>query len=181
MRPEHILLSFQNSTGSEKALEFGYLRPNLYKPLEKLLANKAIKIEAVATAQALREHIGRAKKLTEAVVKVGINIYGPRSQGDSVRQVLSQSAPKLWLQRPEQSKKDIQYSNPQNFVLRDGLELLLPDYVREVNGPNRAKRKPTADQDHLDNLLSSVYGSLNRTDDLSRVEGSSALHSSLLE
>src|SRR4051812_5712194 len=83
---DHVLLTFQDETETK----FGYLRTGMSKSLDPLIKKPVLKFEAVVETSVLRETIGRAQKASDALVRVNINIYGPRSEGKKVGKELSE-------------------------------------------------------------------------------------------
>nr|XP_036578671.1 DNA repair and recombination protein rad5c [Colletotrichum truncatum]KAF6786004.1 DNA repair and recombination protein rad5c [Colletotrichum truncatum] len=168
-RQEHVLLSFRDNT------DFGYLRSGPGKTLSPLLAKRFVDFEPIAPIQELREVIGCAKKSVEAMVKVDINIYGPRSAAQLVGDTLSNG--KLWLQTPTHPRKDVEYENPHLLPL-DGVEELTVQEVRQVNAGGPARRQPR--EENLRKMMMEVYDSLKKTRHLDKVEGGKGLKNDLL-
>ncbi|KAJ0372873.1 hypothetical protein COL26b_008881 [Colletotrichum chrysophilum] len=171
---DHVLLAFRDKENTD----FGYLRTAPGKTLQPLLARTDVEFEPIAPTIALRETIGRAKKPVEAMVKVDINVYGPRGAAHEVGDKLSEG--KLWLQKPAHPRKDVDYDNP--HVLRlDGVEVTADNVVRPVNSGGPAKRQPR--EDTLRKMMMEVYQSLDKNRDLrylDKVDGGEGLNSQLL-
>ncbi|KAJ5014593.1 DNA repair protein RAD5B [Colletotrichum sp. SAR 10_99] len=171
---DHVLLAFRDKENTD----FGYLRTAPGKTLQPLLARTDVEFEPIAPTVALRETIGRAKKPVEAMVKVDINVYGPRGAAQEVGDKLSEG--KLWLQKPAHPRKDVDCDNP--HVLRlDGVDVMAEDLVRPVNSGGPAKRQPR--EDTLRKMMMEVYQSLDKNrglKDLDKVEGGKGLISKLL-
>jgi SWI/SNF-related matrix-associated actin-dependent regulator of chromatin subfamily A3 len=167
-QPDHVLLSFKNDR-----IEFGYLRSNMNKALGDLLSESTLEFEAVAPTITLRETIGRAKKASEAMVKVDINVYGPRSSALSVGQRLS--AYKLWLQRPDHSRVGLPYDNPHVLDI-PGIE---PDELPHHEDMTPRSPDVYQNKDQLLLLLSHVYNSLNRSWNLGTIHRHEAISTEL--
>ncbi|KAF6828597.1 DNA repair and recombination protein rad5c [Colletotrichum musicola] len=168
---EHVLLAFRDGNNTE----FGYLRSGPRKTLSPLLGRHLIEFEPIAPTVTLRETIARAKKPAEAMVKVDINIYGPRSQAQYVGDKLTEG--KLWLQRPTHPRKDVEHENPHLLKL-EGLEALTVTDVREVNSGGPAKRQPR--EENLRRMMLEVYDSMKNPQNRERVDGDKGLSNNLL-
>ncbi|KAH6988833.1 hypothetical protein BKA56DRAFT_427375, partial [Ilyonectria sp. MPI-CAGE-AT-0026] len=96
--------------------EFGYLRSGAAKTIARVLSQPNVDFEPVALKSALREIIERTNRPAEAVVKLDINVYGPRRESSRVGDALSRG--KLWLQRPDHSRGRIVYENPHFLNLK---------------------------------------------------------------
>jgi SWI/SNF-related matrix-associated actin-dependent regulator of chromatin subfamily A3 len=172
-QPEHVLLSFKDDE-----TEFGYLRPNLTKVLEKLMKDdSALDLEAVSRTLVLRETIARAKKPGDALVKVDINIYGPAASAGKVGQALSQQ--KWWLQRPGHHRRGMAYQNPHYLTFPD-MEEIQAEAQREVGKKAGPGGRPDRGQ-QIRHLTTALYGRLRGDRDLSRVQGSRRVRRQLLE
>ncbi|PHH89508.1 hypothetical protein CDD83_5880 [Cordyceps sp. RAO-2017] len=104
----HVLLCYDGE-------DFAYLRRAAGNPLMPLLAKPSVKLEPKASASKLKHIIERARSPAEAVVKVDINIYGPRRAAEEIGDTLSRN--RLWLQKPDQAKDDVAFENPHFLVL----------------------------------------------------------------
>ncbi|KAF0328442.1 DNA repair and recombination protein rad5c [Colletotrichum asianum] len=166
---DHVLLAFKDKT------DFGYLRSGPGKTISPLLTRAGVEFEPIAPTVTLRETIGRAKKPVEAMVKVDINVYGPRRAAPEVGDKLSEG--KLWLQKPTHSRKDVDYENPHMLQL-DGVEEMTVEAVREVGGGGPAKRQPR--EENLRKMMLEVYQSLDKHRDLEKVGGGEGLKNELL-
>ena len=169
--PEHTLLTFKD----EDNTEFGYLRPNITRAIGSLLKDSSLEFEAVSPSLDLRETIGRAKKAADAMVKVDINIYGPRSAAASTGAVLSSN--RQWLQKPDHARRGYAYDNP-HFLAFPGMEHIEEAAQRDVVSGGPGTKRPRGEQ--LRHLMSSVYGSLSRGRDLERVQGGNQVTRKLL-
>lgn len=169
---EHVLLAFRDDT----ATEFGYLRSGPGKTLSKLLNQNQIEFEPIAPTIALRETIARAKKPVEAMVKVDINVYGPRNAAQEVGRKLSEG--KLWLQKSDHARRGVHYENPHVLRIRGGEDM--PDeVVRDVNsGAPAAGKQPR--EEKLRRMMIEVYDSIKNKRQLNRELGDNRLKNDLL-
>ncbi|KAF9878016.1 DNA repair and recombination protein rad5c [Colletotrichum karsti] len=166
---DHVLLAFKDGT------DFGYLRSGPGKSLSPLLTQSSVEFEPIAPTATLRETIGRAKKPVEAMVKVDINVYGPRRLAQNIGDKLSEG--KLWLQKPSHKRREVDYENPHMLQL-DDLEDLTLEPVREVNGGAQAKRRSR--ENNLSDMMKEIYESLNRTRHHDKAERAEGLRNELL-
>ncbi|KAI8213049.1 SNF2 family domain-containing protein [Colletotrichum sp. SAR 10_76] len=166
---DHVLLAFKDKT------DFGYLRSGPGKTISPLLARAGVEFEPIAPTVTLRETIGRAKKPVEAIVKVDINVYGPRRAAQEVGDKLSEG--KLWLQKPTHPRKNVEYDNPHMLQL-DGIEEVTVEAVKEEDSGGPAKRQPR--KDNLRKMMLGVYNSLSKHRDLDKVDGGKGLNNKLL-
>ncbi|OLN85473.1 putative SWI/SNF-related matrix-associated actin-dependent regulator of chromatin subfamily A member 3-like 3 [Colletotrichum chlorophyti] len=167
---ENVLLTFRDD-----ATEFGYLRSAHGRTLARLLNQVVVELEPIAPTIALRETIGRAKKPAEAMVKVDINVYGPRGAARRVGDALSEG--KLWLQKPDHARPDVFYENPHELHIRGG-EQMPEEVVREVNSGTPAGRQPR--EESLRRMMMEVYDSIQNNRQLARVHGGNRLKHDLL-
>ena len=70
-----------------------------------------LEFEVFAAIKAIRDTLQRVSKGKDAVIRVQINIYGPRAIADAIGKELSQK--KLYLQTPVYCRPDAKYHNPQ--------------------------------------------------------------------
>ncbi|KAJ0340378.1 hypothetical protein KNSL1_011586 [Colletotrichum chrysophilum] len=166
---DHVLLAFKDKT------DFGYLRSGPGKTISPLLTRAGVEFEPIAPTVTLRETIGRAKKPVEAMVKVDINVYGPRRTAQYVGDKLSEG--KLWLQKPTHPRKDVDYDNPHVLQL-DGVGDMAIEAVREVNGGGATKRQPR--EENLRKMMLEVYQRLDTHKNLEKVGGGEGLKNELL-
>ena len=170
-QPEHILLSFVDDS-----VDFGFLRPNITRALESLVRNPALDLEALTRTGTLRDTIGRAKKPSEALVKVEVTVYGPRASAQATGEHLSRH--KLWLQRPSQLRPGVVYENPQ-LISFPGLEYSEAEVLQPV-GKGAPGRK-AARGERLQSLVAGAFRSTRRAQGLRRVPGGPRVTGHLLE
>ena len=135
-----------------------------------------VDLEVFAPIRPIRETISRAVKEKEAVVRVNINIYGPRSAARDIGSELGTQ--KIYLQRPDYVKPGLAYDNP-HFLKLGGIK---PSFegqdveLREDKLPESEVEKAEAFQKTIDN----IYSSLTRGQNLAGIEGDSRLKTKLL-
>ncbi|GKT49800.1 DNA repair protein RAD5B [Colletotrichum spaethianum] len=172
-QPEHVLLAFKDDLD---ATEFGYLRSGPGKTLAKLLSSENLEFEPIAQAVALRETIGRAKKPVEAMVKVDINVYGPRNRAQDVGKTLSEG--KLWLQMSDHARREFPYDNPHMLQIKNA-EHMSAEVAREVNSRAPTGRQPR--EEKLRIMMEEVYYSIQNKRHLRREDGVKGLKHELQE
>jgi SWI/SNF-related matrix-associated actin-dependent regulator of chromatin subfamily A3 len=163
-----IELYFPNGTN------FGVLNTHASNALESLVQQSSLQFEAIASIQSIRETIGRVTKATDAVVRVNINIYGPRESCQEVGRHLSSQ--KLYLQRPDKLRTGLTYENPHFLSFAD---MQISSYENQFDvGGNRAPKLD--DGQKFRETISNVYSSLTRGAKLSKIEGDRRLKRTLL-
>lgn len=155
---------------------FGHLNMHASKALKPLMSNADyadIKLEAFAVTKTLINIINRAKKATEAAVKVNINVYGPQSRMNTVADQLCQS--KHWLQMPFYRRANTIYRNPHILEMSEFLV-----HVNGVRENLQAIINKTEPRQTIQQQLDRVFLSLKRNEALREIEGDARLVSSLL-
>lgn len=174
MRTNHIIVTL--SDGSD----FGQLNKHTSEALLELLATPELEFEATANIRDIRHTIGKAQKASDAVVRVNINVCGPRALGPKVGADLSKN--KVWLQHPENPRHP--YDNPHVIVFPGIDETTIVQASREVvetsHHSHETSKPDSAEQFHK--TVAQVYGSLKRgkEEDLARMEGDERLKTQLL-
>ena len=127
------------------------------------------------TSQVL-EQIAKAKKSSDTLVRIDINVYGPRHKAMEIGDALSTH--KAWLQRPSYFRRQCTYDNPQVLDFPGlGKTTTIQD-IRE-KGP---RKKALSHGDRLQTILNEVHDrSGGRGDQLARALGDSRLKTPLLE
>ncbi|ORY16159.1 SNF2 family N-terminal domain-domain-containing protein [Clohesyomyces aquaticus] len=153
----------------------GELNAQLEKALDRIFGQVDIDFEVLTHIRSVRETIGRATKEKDAIVRVNINLYGPRNQAKQVGVHLSQN--KVYLQRPDFLRSGCVYDNP--HVLK------LPQFQPSEQAcivPVGTERDPAADKAEVfKKTISQVYSSLKRGQRLVGLEGDDRLRTSLLQ
>ncbi|KAK1597107.1 SNF2 family domain-containing protein [Colletotrichum navitas] len=170
---DHVVLVFRDDPD---ATEFGYLRSGPGKTLARLLAQEGLEFDSVAQTTTLRETIGRAKKPVEAMVKVDINIYGPRSRAHETGKTLSEG--KLYLQMPDHARSGLPYENPHMLRIKDA-EHMVTEAARGVNSRAPTGRQPR--EERLRDMMLEVYQSIQNKRHLRREDGAKGLKHELQE
>jgi SWI/SNF-related matrix-associated actin-dependent regulator of chromatin subfamily A3 len=153
----------------------GAVNESLEQALERISEQRyPLDFEVFVPVRAIRETISRASKEKDAIVRVQINIYGPRKVARGVGCELSQM--KIYLQRPDYVRNGAEYDNPHVLKL--------------VNRPNSVfnmtidaemeKISEKASYETLKKTIADVYTSLTRDRDLRGLEGDDRLKTSLL-
>lgn len=160
----------------EDEKHFGHLSSAAGQTLMPLITRPRVEVAPLALKIDLREIIHRANKSADARVKVDINIYGPRSVGTSIGEVLSNG--KLWLQRSSHSKNGTEYDNPHflSITVADGHNGLVQNEVVASNGPTKKKTR----EEQLRKMVEEVYNAVDNTRELELVEGGDRVTRQLL-
>ncbi|RYP79133.1 hypothetical protein DL771_000111 [Monosporascus sp. 5C6A] len=170
---DHILLCFRDD-----GMDFGYLRSGVRKTLAPLLAKSYIEFEPIVPTSNLKETIGRAKKPAEAMVKVDINVYGPRCAAAEVGDKLSRG--KLWLQKSDHARPGVAYDNPHFLPIKiNGVQVQSVRSVNRVANEGAAGKKPREEQ--LRRMVEEVYKSVDNARHLDMVEGGDRVTRKLLK
>jgi hypothetical protein len=141
--------------------------------LKELLEFPSLHYEAIGDTSSLRESISRATKPSEAVVRVNINIYGPKDSGKDVGGLLTTH--KVYLQSPDVRRPGSRYENPHILTFKDMDISSVHQLNQEHNGLYISK-----DAEELHETVSHLYASLKRGKDLKQVEGDRLLKTNLL-
>ncbi|RYP44409.1 hypothetical protein DL768_009111 [Monosporascus sp. mg162] len=170
---DHILLCFHDD-----GKDFGYLRSGVGRTLAPLLAKSYIEFEPIVPTSNLKETIGRAKTATEAMVKVDINVYGPRRAAAEVGDDLSGG--KLWLQKSDHARHGVPYDNPHFLPIKfNGVQVQSVRSVNQVANKGVAGKKSREEQ--LRKMVEEVYNSVDNARHLDMVEGGDMVARTLLK
>jgi hypothetical protein len=173
---DHIVLCFHDD-----GKKFGYLRSGVGKTLAPLLAKSYVEFEPVVPTSNPKETIGRAKKPAtpaEAMVKVDLNVYGPRRAATEVGDALSRG--KLWLQKSGHARREVVYDNPHFLPLKiDGIQMQAVQPVNQIVNDGLARKKDR--NGRLRKMVEEVYKSLDNTRHLDMVEGGNRVTRKLLK
>jgi SWI/SNF-related matrix-associated actin-dependent regulator of chromatin subfamily A3 len=167
-KPDQLALHFPDGK------DFGVLNTHTSKGLEDLVQRPDLQFEAAGSVRAMLDTIGRVTKATDAVVRVNINVYGPRESGKEVGNHLTSH--KLYLQRPDKLRIESKYENPHVLAFSD-METSSFENQLDV-GSNRAPKLD--DTQKFRETISNVYSSLTRGANLNKVEGDHRLKATLL-
>ncbi|KAH8889022.1 hypothetical protein GQ53DRAFT_843116 [Thozetella sp. PMI_491] len=170
---DHVLLSFY-----EQDMDFGHLRSGVGKTLTPLLSKPNVEFEPTRSIPNLRETIGNARKSAEAMVKVDINIYGPRRMANDVGEALSNG--KLWLQKPDHARPGMPYNNPHFLPVKINGVAAQCVQPQVLIANEEASRKKSRDQ-QLRKMVEEVYKSMDNTRHLEMVEGGDLVAQKLLK
>lgn len=164
---DQFFLTFSDGT------QFGQLNNHVAKALG-VIEQPSVQLDAVAHIMSIRELIGKFTKASDAVVRVNINVYGPREARDKVGRHLS--ANKVYLQRPDQQRPGSLYDNPHILKLP---EMEMPNFDHDSGGANDGALQ-SDNVEHFRKSVSDVYASLKRGSRLKRLEGDTRLKTTLL-
>ncbi|KAF2474164.1 uncharacterized protein BDR25DRAFT_280932 [Lindgomyces ingoldianus] len=163
-----ILVSFPDN------FVMGEVNTQLEKALDEIIGQPLIEFEVLTHIRSARETISRATKEKDAIVRVNINVYGPRNAAPQIGSSLSQH--KVYLQKPDFLRKGSTYDNP--HVLK------LPDFhlpSQECIMPVGIEKKSEADKaDIFKKKILEVYSSLKRGQRLVGLEGDDRMKTPLL-
>lgn len=175
----HTLLQITKAE-SQHVLTFGdgTILGEVNVALEKALCNIAeqqfaLEFEVFAPVRAIRETISRATKEKDAIVRVQINVYGPRTISQSIGRELSQQ--KIYLQRPDYIREGADYDNP--HLLK--LVTHTPSLPTALALAEEKTAEKAADET-LKSTIADIYSSLTRGKNLQGLEGDARLKTSLL-
>ncbi|KAM5349514.1 hypothetical protein ACJ41O_006019 [Fusarium nematophilum] len=175
---EHVFLNFPDD---EK--KFGYLRVGEAKTILQIISGtRGVEFEPKAEKAGLRDVIERASKPAEAMVKVDVNVYGPRHEASQVGRILSEG--KLWLQRSPHRRDGSVYENPHFLRIKIQDDETQPSQtIQQVagNAPGKKRSKEEQRQQNLRKMVEEVYKSVDKTRDLKMVEGGRGVIQQLLK
>lgn len=178
-----LFLTFPDGTS------FGYLSKKMTDAMGGLLDFLRLELEAFAPLNEISDAVLRAGKASEAKFRANVNIYGPEASRDRAGRALSSSG--LFLQAPEVWRRDVRYDNP-HMLRMEGMEESDIEEVERVEeeeeedepteeeAGERFENPPDINQDFED-TMARVFGSLQRQNDLHRVEGGENLSSKLYQ
>jgi SWI/SNF-related matrix-associated actin-dependent regulator of chromatin subfamily A3 len=169
-RPEaQFLITFDDG------LLLGEVNASLEQALSKIVEQQyLLDFEVFAPVRAIRETISRATKEKDAVVRVQISLYGPRSVSQVIGRELSQL--KIYLQRPDYVREGADYDNPHMLKLADHQDPM-PVAMIDIEEKNTKKNA----EETLKETIADVYSLLTRGKNLQGLEGDERLKTSLLE
>jgi SWI/SNF-related matrix-associated actin-dependent regulator of chromatin subfamily A3 len=163
-----LVLRFQDGT------EFGVLNNHTSAALKDLIDRSSIQFDALGSTLTLLETIGKATKASDAVVRVNINVYGPKEAGKETGRHLTTH--RVYLQRPDKLRPESLYDNPHVLKFPD-MDMSSLEYPLEV-APARVSTSSNAE--HFRKTISNVYASLTRGTKLKRVDGDHRIATQLL-
>ncbi|RDW57005.1 hypothetical protein BP6252_13923 [Coleophoma cylindrospora] len=135
-----------------------------------------IRMEAIANLANVRSRIAKAEKASDAIVRIDINVFGPRDNATVVGKILSDS--KIWLQKPDILQKGMDYENPQ-FLELEGFEELEVD--RQPLEMASGQKRLGMDDQRFEEAVEDVFNRLTRCDQLERVEKDQRVKTKLLD
>lgn len=147
-------------------------------------------LEAFAPLNEIGDAVLRAAKAVDAKFRANINIYGLGTRRDRVGRALSSGG--LFLQAPDVWRRGVRYDNPQ-MLRMEGMEDSDVEEVEEVEEEEEEVEEVTEEEagetvedppeinQDFDDTMARIFGSLQRQNDLHRVEGGENLRSTLYE
>ncbi|KAJ4302642.1 hypothetical protein N0V90_001531 [Kalmusia sp. IMI 367209] len=169
---ERYLIGFQDGT------PLGEANAQLEAALSGIAEQQHhVDLEVFAPIRPIRETISRATKEKDAVVRVNINIYGPRSITRAIGLELSNQ--KIYLQRPDYIKPGSSYDNPHVLKL-ETFQQPFNDQNIELQGEKKLESE-VQKAEAFQKTLNTIYSSLTRGQTLSGLEGDDRLKTPLLE
>jgi hypothetical protein len=176
----HVQMGLKRSDDGELLIAFldGCILGAVNAQLEKALTSIAeqrleLDFEVFAPTRNIREIIGRANKDRDAVVRVQVNIYGPRSTAASVGRELSRH--RVYLQRPDYVRNGAAYDNPHVLKIAD-----FDSTPSELAETILEQPVPEAATVTFKKTITDVYSTLTRDQHLEGLEGDDRLRTPLL-
>ncbi|KAF2181727.1 hypothetical protein K469DRAFT_691814 [Zopfia rhizophila CBS 207.26] len=168
---DHIFVKFADG------VVLGELNSQLAKALEKIIRRELVDFEVLAHIRTVRETIGKAGKAKDAIIRVNINVYGPRNIAKQVGGELSKS--KIYLQKPDYQRKGVAYDNPHVLKLST-THVARVDAMSHVAEPAKEKLTEADKEEQFKKIIGNVYTSLKRSHRLHGLEGDGRLKTPLL-
>ncbi|KAF1984562.1 hypothetical protein K402DRAFT_422775 [Aulographum hederae CBS 113979] len=134
-----------------------------------------VRMAAVVNVGYVRDAIRKARKASDAIIRVDVNVFGPKQNAAEVGRMLSDG--KIWLQKPDIPKKGFEYDNPQ-FLNLDGYERSEFD-LQPLEVTSNQKRLDF-DENEFEEAVENVFNKLTRSDQLQRVEKDQRVKTKLL-
>jgi SWI/SNF-related matrix-associated actin-dependent regulator of chromatin subfamily A3 len=160
---EHIIVRFHDAT------DFAILNIQLAKALKEIINQPSILLEVFADTIATRYIIRKAKKASDALVRLNINVYGSLQLRDMIAAHLT--AHKVWLQHPEDQRQGTLYDNPHTVKFVD-----LPEAdSSSLEMPNGDAEVVVTEHERFKQDISHIYASLTRDSQLKTIEGDSRI------
>ncbi|CAO2649604.1 Nn.00g069890.m01.CDS01 [Neocucurbitaria sp. VM-36] len=164
----HFFVAFPDDT------VLGEVNAQLEKALMSIAEQQyRVDCEVFASVGAIRETIDRATKEKDAVVRMQVDIYGPRAVAQKVGKEFSQH--KIYLQRPKIVRHGASYENPHILIL-PGFQPSPAAVVHQAE----EKMPDKSAAEIFKKTITNVYSSLTRGQDLRGLEGDDRLKTPLL-
>jgi hypothetical protein len=157
--------------------ELGYLSEKMIRAVENLINLPRFELEAFTNPGIIIDAIRRARKTSDAVIRVNINFYGLNSYRDQVGKELSDKG--LFLQLPDVGvrRPGIMYDNP--HILRlDGMDETDTEVEEDADGLRQVD-SPEESEEEFQDTITEVFSALRRGEGLKRLEGSENLKKAL--
>jgi SWI/SNF-related matrix-associated actin-dependent regulator of chromatin subfamily A3 len=156
---DQLFISFQDGT------KLADVNTHLVKVLGPLSEEANLQFDAIADVEALRELIGRSTKVSDAVGRFNINVYGIEASCQRVGKKLATD--KVFLQRPDHQRSGTVYNNPHYFKV-PGVEISRQE-LKSVQNNGRASNPSTDKVEDFRKAVLDVYSGLKRGTGLHRV------------
>lgn len=165
---ERLVLEFQDGS------TFGILNTHVTNALKHIVGKRPVEFDTLGHTTQIREAIEKATNAKDAMVRVQINVYGPKDIAEEIGNHLT--GRKTYLQRPDVFRRGINYDNPHVFRF-SGMEL--PDLE---NRAEVGKQRPSAndEKNQFRKTINNVYASLTRGKHLNQIQGDDRLGTKLL-
>jgi SWI/SNF-related matrix-associated actin-dependent regulator of chromatin subfamily A3 len=169
VKPEsHFQVTFSDG------MVLGELNMQLETALARISEQRfQIQYEVFANIRAVRETISKVTKEKEAIVRVQINMYGNPSVAGKIGRELSKA--KIYLQCPDYIQAGVSYDNPHILKLQS-FQATEPTPEQQTN----QQSTETESAKDLEQVISDVYSSLTRNNNLEGLEGDERLETQLL-
>jgi SWI/SNF-related matrix-associated actin-dependent regulator of chromatin subfamily A3 len=164
---EHVWLCFEDGD------RFAQMNARFSDVAPLVLALSGVTMQGLVDLAGFRQAAERATKATDAMVRVGVNVYGPLTARDEVGSILSKG--KLFLQQADFIPDGMVYDNPHVLDLAESPDTPAPDTAIETEIPN--EDVPSED---FQAAVSDIYKSLKRGENLEKMEADSSLRTELL-
>ncbi|KAL8376886.1 hypothetical protein RB595_007831 [Gaeumannomyces hyphopodioides] len=174
---EYIMLKFPDDTNFAQVSE---LLTRGLGAVHKLCPEGGLDVRAFVKSADVHNVLQRAKRPAEAVLKVDINLYGPRSYAEKVGSVLSDA--EIYLQYPDDGLglHGLECHNP-HVIEFPGLEYVPRDSTNGSDPANGTWEANTSEgQENERRAILGAYESLTRHKNLERTKAGSGIRTQLL-
>ena len=163
----HVWICFDDGT------RFAQLNSHLSGIVPLALGVTGVEMQGLVDLVDFRQIVERARKSSEALVRVSLNVFGPQTASEEVGKILSNR--KIFLQQPDHIPPGMHYHNPHELQLDQGHDTQ-PQNV-ELNDDESSVAAP---QEELSTAVDNIYKSLKRGANLRRMEADASLQTDLL-
>jgi hypothetical protein len=164
-------------------VDLGYLSEKMVRAVEMLVNLPRFELEAFTNLDVIIDAVRRARKPSDAAIRVNINFYGLKDSRDRVGKELSDKG--FFLQWPNMDTRrpGVTYDNP--HILRlDGMDGTDETATEDEEDAEDATSSPEVDSpqesdEDFQETIAEVFRSLRRGEGLNRLEGSDNLNRAL--